>query len=199
MPRLFAFYCLPLFLLLIHTSQLAAQETPETLTAKYESLIQTSETYDVYKVIRINRIQSMWAEVEDTLSHWKRKNTVLSQQISSAEGELEEKAAEVEQLTAELQQTKKITSTISFLGINFEKESYHLMVWAIILVLLAVAISVFVMHQRNFQVTKLAKDELEKSQLELEDYRSKAREKQLKVKRELQTALNQLEELKKKR
>ena len=179
------------FLSLVFLNPLQSQEP---LRQKYENMIETSETYDQYKVIPRTTIDAFWAEVSDTL----RQNKARMKQLSIALNQQQTSAAELNERVIELQTSLNANlnqkDSIEFMGITFSKLSYHIMVWSIILILAIVAVLAYLMFLRSNKVTTRVKQAHESLAAEFDDHRNSAREKQAKLKRELQTAINQLNE-----
>ncbi|MEQ9022021.1 MAG: hypothetical protein RLN82_04575, partial [Pseudomonadales bacterium] len=101
---------------------------------------------------------------------------------------------ELAEVQARLDESLELNDTIYFLGIPFSKVGYHIMVWVIIIALAVLGVMAYFMFIRSNSVTKRAKREFDSLQAEYEEHKTKARETQVKLKRELQTAVNQLNE-----
>ena len=151
-------------------------------------------TYNQYKVIPITRMQELFDDI----------NTAMDDQRDQIKGAAE--AAEVAQIAAarsELQREEAIAAlaesqlqndSISFMGITFQKSSYNFLVWGLIGLLAAGMALLYVMFQRSHKITKSVQTDLNNITGEFEAYKSKSHEKQVKLKRELQTAMNTLHE-----
>ena len=94
--------------------------------------------------------------------------------------------------TAELGQ-----NTISVVGIKFQKGTYSVASLILILLLVSVIVVLIITGKTNNSVTKEAKADLIKIEQELEEYKKRALDIQMKLKRELQTERNKLSEKKK--
>ncbi|MBV6646763.1 MAG: hypothetical protein KI790_15000 [Cyclobacteriaceae bacterium] len=169
----------------------------QSLDTKFEEMMTKSETYEVYKVIRITRLNEFWGETQDSLIARNTEIGQLTSDVTELQGNLSRQQEALAQINAELQSVKAITGSISFIGIDFKKSTYHLLVWGIIIIALGILGFVFWMYQNSHLVTRNAQKELQGVSSEFEKFRDKAREKEIKLKRELQTALNELEDLRK--
>ena len=169
---------------------------PVTLDEKFIDLNATSETYEQYKVIPSARLNDFWKEVLDTLNT--RKTSVEQLEVLSADRKLEAEQlqSQIDGINAELEKAQSNTTTISFLGAEIQKSTYHLLVWGIIFVLIIVCVVIWWTSKSGATSAKQAREAYETLNTELESAKNKARESQVKLKRELQTALNQIEELK---
>ena len=77
------------------------------------------------------------------------------------------------------------------------KTGYHWMVWILIFTLLTVAILIYLYAISMVSSGKRIKKDHEYLRREFESHKDRSRENQVKLKRELQTAVNTIEELKK--
>ena len=166
----------------------------ETLQEKYDDMIESTETYEQYKVIPRTRLNGFWSEVSDSLNQNKivqkeQQNTILDQQAENVRV-----AAVAKDLEAQLSESLDQNDTIYFLGIPFSKIGYHLMVWLIIVALAVLGVISYLMFMRSNSVTSRVKKEHEELIAEFDAHKDKARETQVKLKRELQTAINSLNE-----
>lgn len=166
----------------------------ETLQEKYDDMIESTETYEQYKVIPRSRLDGFWTEVTDSIKRNEaiqknQQNTILEQQAENVRV-----AAVAKDFEAQLSESLDLNDTIYFLGIPFSKVGYHLMVWLIIVVLAVLGVLSYLMFLRSNRVTTRVKKEHEELIVEFDAHKDKARETQVKLKRELQTALNNLNE-----
>ncbi|WP_370089476.1 hypothetical protein [Ekhidna sp.] len=166
----------------------------ETLQEKYDEMLESTETYEQYKVIPRTRLNAFWKEVSDSLSQNIRTINDLKSQIQDQEASIAALEANVADLQSRLDESLNLNDTIYFLGIPFSKVGYHIMVWVIIAALAVLGVMAYFMFIRSNKVTSKTKREFETLQAEYEEHKNKAREKQVKLKRELQTAVNQLNE-----
>ncbi|NQZ77312.1 MAG: hypothetical protein HRT61_14600 [Ekhidna sp.] len=166
----------------------------ESLNHKYDLLIEGSETYQQFKVIPKSDLSDFWKEVNDTLSVSRGIAVDLQVKLEEQQGAIKDLEAKLDNVQAELDSSLETNDSINFLGILFSKGGYHLFVWGIIIVLAVTTALCYMMFLRSNRVTTKAKREYEDLSLELVAYKDKAREAQVKLKRELQTALNKLSE-----
>ncbi len=165
-----------------------------SLKEKYDNMIETTETYEQYKVIPRTRIDAFWAEVSDSLSRNNRTVYDLRQKIQEQQASITTSEAQVSDLSNQLSESLNQNDSINFLGISFSKVGYHLMVWLIIVALAVLGVISYLMFMRSNRVTTRVKKEHEELIAEFDAHKDKARETQVKLKRELQTAINNLNE-----
>ncbi len=171
-----------------------SEEQDATLKSTFNDLIENSETFQQYKVIPIVKLNSFEKQLADTLQNNKAKLNEEIQAKNNSNQKVDSLKSNVGDLQTELEETQLMVDGIMFLGMPMNKSTYTIMVWSIIFVLLAGIIFVYVLFLNSNRVTKQTKIEKNRVDNELEDLRKSAHEKQVKIKRELQTALNKLEE-----
>lgn len=169
---------------------------PVTLNEKFNELKTTSETYEQFKVITTTRLDDFWKEVQDSLKVQKENSVRLLTEVTERKLEAEQLQSKMDGVSAELEKAQSNTTTISFLGADIQKSTYHLVVWSIIAILLILCVIIWWTGKSGSSTAKQAKEDYDTISAELESTKNKAREAQVKLKRELQTALNQVEELK---
>ena len=166
----------------------------QTLNEKYNQLLESTETYEQYKVIPRTDLNAFWSEVMDSVNRQSGIISGLESQLKNEQVKVVEAQNQEQEAQAKLDESLKFNDSIVFVGINFSKTSYHIMVWLIIVVLAVLGVISYLMYLRSNSVTSSAKRELEALSTEFEEHRHRSREKQVKLKRDLQTAVNKLNE-----
>lgn len=166
----------------------------ETLQSQYNKLMEYS-TYEKYKVIPITDINAFWANVDDSLRVKANRISQLEKKITELEVEMDTLNNKLSSVQNKLSNSRSVNDQIEFIGISFNKTAYHIMVWSIVIVLVVLAVIGYMMYMRSNMVTTRARKESESLRAALEDAKDKARETQVKLKRELQTAVNTIEEM----
>lgn len=175
----------------------AAGETsaPNNLVNQFNNLKDNSNSYQEYKVIRLTSLNSFWKSVQDSIN-------ATEAELVQARGSIQaqnEKVLSLEQENAqkdnEVQQSAYDIENISVLGMDMQKQSYLALSWGIIIILFII-LGIFAYLYKNSQlVTTEKRKAFEEVDQEFNEYKIKAREKELRIKRELQTEMNRAEEL----
>lgn len=180
-----------LAILLIGSGLTAQAQTMQEQFTKFKS---DASKWEEYTMIKHPELDRFWKVVSDTLN----KN---SADFAAAQREINDLSAKVDGLEKELQEIKdqlaaseNVNASIGFLGIQVNKTLYNLVVWLIIAGLCLVIGILYVMYGNSNKVTKSTKEDIEALTTEFNDYKEKATKKQISLKRELQTAINTLEE-----
>ena len=181
---------------LLTSLQISAFSQSDSLQVRYDELMQKSETYEQFKVIRTNRLTSLWSEVQDTISTYQRQQSSAESEIKNLKSNQGKLSAEIEQLKEQLVATESQLGKLTFLGADINATAYHSIVWGIILVLAILIIISYGMFLRSNALTRTTSNDLNTLKEEFEQLKERARERETKIKRELQTAVNTLEEYK---
>lgn len=91
---------------------------------------------------------------------------------------------------ADYRQTLSRTHSINFLGIEFMKSTYNLIVWSIIGIILVLLIYFIYKFQNSNVVTTQAKSELADLEEEFASHKKKSLEREQKLRRQLQDEIN---------
>lgn len=166
-----------------------------SLQRQYEDLLKHSWMQQGYKVVNPTRLSALWQNVTDTLKNTKKE-------LATAKQKLNEQAKQISEL-------KKITGSegttiadssasanqIQVLGMSVDTSTYNWIVWGAIVVLGVGLAAVLFSTARNSNEARHNKKLYEEISSEYQAYKTKAKEKEQKLSRELQTERNTLEEL----
>jgi len=164
------------------------------LEDKYQELLRKSESYQNFRVISTEKLNALWRETTDSLAKYRNGILVAELRIQKAEFQAVQANDSVAAVHEKLEASESINESIRFLGLSVNKRVYNIVVWSIVGVLLLGLGTLYLLFKRNDELTMRAKSDFTKVSEELEELRQRSNEKQAKLKRELQTALNQMEE-----
>ncbi|WP_347160011.1 hypothetical protein [Pontibacter chitinilyticus] len=209
---------LPLFLVIFSTAAMA-QGTPKegapassALSNQFNKLKGNANSYQEkgvdYKVVSVKSLNAFWDNVQATLEEREKKLLNASkdtrQELAQAQATI---AAQQKQLQAlkqenarkeqEVQKSASAVNNLSVLGMEIPKQVYVLLTGIIIIALLVVLLAILAMYRKSKVVTDEKQRAYNEMEQELAESKKSAREKELKLKRELQTEMNRIEELNK--
>ena len=138
-----------------------------------------------FKIIRKTNLDIIRQNVKDSLNTYRKQIGELKTNASSSVENIQALQDSVNNLSSSLAIEVKKTDSISFLGINFAKGSYHTMVWTIILVLGAAFIGTLFAFRKAKVDTDESKTTVDELQEELQTLRKKAMEREQLLKRQL--------------
>ena len=156
------------------------------LNTQFQVLLAQSKSQDVdFKVIRKSNIEIIQKNVSDSIAKYTNEIASLKSNSSSSGQQLQNLKDSVQNLSQSLQIEQNKTDSISFLGIDFTKSTYHLIVWAII-ILLALVLLITLVSFRKAKVDAVEHQQTaEIAQSEFQTYKKKAMETEQKLKRQL--------------
>jgi len=166
----------------------------QTLQDQFKTYYEEASNWEDYKVIKANEVNRFWKVVSDSL---KKKDATIKDadaRIIALEQKIDVLNAQFAETQAQLENSEKHNSSIYFLGIPFSKSAYHVMVWLIILGTLIVAGFAYVLYMRSNSLTKSTQRNYDGLKDEFDEFRDESKQKQLLMKRDIQTMLNTLEE-----
>ncbi|REE79768.1 hypothetical protein BX611_2664 [Lutibacter oceani] len=188
-------YLILVILLLFVSTNLLSQTNKKFIDSgsvenQFESLINNSNKYQDYKVVKHNWLLKLKSNVNDSLQVSKNEILNSTKIINSQKSIIDSLNIALAETKAEITNLKTQIESISFLGIEFEKGLFKTIMLSIIgglMLLLLLFISKF---KQSNSITKQTKDNLKEVEEEYEDYRKKALEREQKVMRRLQDELN---------
>ena len=157
---------------------------------QFDNLINNSNKYQDYKVVKLNWLQQLKSNVNDSLAVSKKEILSSSIIINSQKNTIDSLKTTLSKTKAEIGSLNSQIQSISFLGIQFEKGLFKTIMLSIIGVLALVLIFFISKFKQSNSITKQTKSELKEIEEEYEEHRKKALEREQKVMRKLQDELN---------
>lgn len=197
-------YLFIITLLILSLPVVSHSQTPEessrnkTLKVQLQEILDKSESYTEYKVIKRISLSQYSNAVQDTVNVSRQEIKVLKNTVSDQSSQISTLSKRITDLETQLAQSEELRESLTFLGFNLNKATYHTVVWLIIGVLTAFGVFAYTSFVRSNKITAKSKKEYKALEVEYEEHKKKSHEKQIKVGRELQTERNKIEELKSK-
>jgi len=185
-------------LLLVTASFSFAQDTLNTLESKWNYMLKKAENYQDYKVINKIQLNDMYKSIQDTLS--KLRSDLLNErtkvkgqneQIISLDKQIKDDKTGFEMVSSE-------KNSIGFLGMQINKYAYVTLLWIIVIGLSVGSALMFFLYKNSKKITRVKSEEYAGLAKQLEEAKAAKTETERKLKREIQTMANKLEELKRK-
>ena len=175
----------------------AQTEGPEAknLKEQFQEMLDKSETYTEYKVIKRTKLSEYTKAVQDTLAQYRKVISTLRGEVADQKSQIAQLTKRIEDLEAQLARSEELRESLNFLGTEMYKTTYHLFVWLVISGLAVFGVFAYTSFLRSNRVTSKVKKEMKELELEFEEYKKRNYEKQIKLGRELQTERNRVEEL----
>ena len=173
---------------------LVGQLNAQQLNQQFSDLMDNTETFKDYKVIKIEELNKFWEIVRDTTTLNKAKidelRTLNESLLSNAENDqqtIESKHQEIEILKSQI-------SNINVFGISVEKTFFKIVVFSTIGALILILAFSFVKLKERMSIANTRIQDYDLLEREYEAFKKEALEKQMKLRRELQTERNRQDE-----
>lgn len=192
--------CFAALAALLFTFTLSAQdeEAANTLPEQYENLKSKSNNYQIYKVVKEASLDEFWSGVKDTISDERARIKALNAEVTDLKKEVTSLNEEVASRDAALEEQEFMIEHMSFLGIPLTKTAYITFTWILIFGLFIAAAVLYFRFRSAHRVTAQTRKEMHVLQDEFDSHRKRTRENETKLKRDLQTEINRVEELRNK-
>ncbi|HYG40911.1 MAG TPA: hypothetical protein VD908_19940 [Cytophagales bacterium] len=193
-----SFKTYPVVILLIFVAFTSAGQSAQnsnSLQNQFIELKEKSNTYQEYKVVKITSLNNFWKNVYDSLNVVRQKLGSFQKEIDRQNKELISLKQEIVKRDNSLASGEYEKAHITVLGIDMLKSTYIYISWSIIGVLVLLMTIAYLRYKKSNNIAYSKTKDYEALSHELNDFKQKAREKELKVGRELQTERNKVEEL----
>ena len=184
-------------LLNVQAQEIQNEETPpKTVIEQYDQVIESSGNYKNgakrYKVIERTKLDRYRVQLTDTVTTLKTEITTLNKHIGDQTSEIASLNTNLTNTKTSLENTNLEKDSMNFFGSLMSKGSYQTMMLSIIGVLF-LGLLLFIFRFKNSNsLTYEAKRKLEELELDFDDYKRKALEKEQKLGRQLQDERNKL-------
>jgi septal ring factor EnvC (AmiA/AmiB activator) len=143
-----------------------------------------------YEVVKETNLYKLRKNVLDTLAAVSKKTAELKATIAEHETTITSLNNKLEETTTSLAAVSEEKDNMSLLGAQVSKGTYNIILWAIIGALF-LFLGLFIYRFRNSNIlTQEAKQNLSELELEYEDHRRRALEREQKISRQLQDERN---------
>ena len=161
-----------------------------TIQEQFEYIVKKSNKYQDYKVVKQAWINRLKGNVSDSIHVLKNALSKSNHTIGSQQSTIDTLNVNLSKLNDNLAYVNKEKDSVVFLGMLMEKSAYKGLMWSIVGILF-VLLSLFIYKFKRANVlTSEAQTRLEEIQDEFESFRKNSREKEQKLKRELQDEIN---------
>ncbi|WP_435133864.1 tRNA (guanine-N1)-methyltransferase [Formosa sp. A9] len=161
-----------------------------SLDNQFEYVIQRSNNYQDYKVVKKTWLYALKAHTLDSLK-------AVQKDLSETQINVEQQAGEIASLKSNLNETQntldltnKEKDSMQFLGLQLSKQTYNTFIWSVIGGLLVFLLFFIYKFRNSNSVTKEAKRMLAEIEEEFEEHRQTALKREQKVRRQLQDEIN---------
>ncbi len=166
------------------------KQYPATIEGQFDELVDKAGNWEKFKLVKKESIYTFKRTLLDSLNGQKTLLREKLDTISAQSSRIKELNRNIQSLQNELDKEKNRNDSIDFLGLTIEKGVYSIIVWGIIVVLTILLVVFISRYTSSNIITRGALKDLEDLQNEYEEYRTKAIEREQKVRRQLQDEIN---------
>lgn len=165
-------------------------DTPKSIEAQFDFIYGNSGNYTQYKVIKQEWFNKLKKQTLDSVKNVESELNTAEKKIESQQLEIQASERKISAINEELVSISEEKDTMPFLGIKTTKKLFSTIVFSVILLLIVLLVFFIYRYNRSNAITKVAESNLKDLEVEYEDYRRRALEREQKVMRKLQDELN---------
>jgi hypothetical protein len=163
-----------------------AQQNTTTLEEQFVDVIDKSNRYEDYKVVKIYKLNNLKKNVIDSISSIKKDLENAQGTIAVQKNEIDTLTQSVASLQTELKTSIENQDGIILFGVQIAKTTYKITMWGIIGLLVLVALFLSFKFKNSNVITKSANLKLAETDEEFETHRQRALEREQQLRRKLQ-------------
>lgn len=161
-----------------------------SLENQFEYVIQKSNRYQDYKVVKKNWLITLKSHTLDSLNAIKRELNETMDVVKNQNNEVKELQTSLSNTQQKLDETIEEKDSMSFFGAPMSKSGYNSLMLVIIAALFILLVVFIYKFNSSNRLTKNAKEKLNEVETEFEEHRRIALEREQKVRRQLQDEIN---------
>ncbi len=172
-------------------AQDAAQEnSPNTIENQFVDVVDGSNDYQEFKVIKKTEINKLRGNVLDSIGNLETKISDLNTEIDTQKNEIASLTQNLGKTEEDLALSQKKENGIEILGLLTQKATYNTIMWSIIGIM-AIALAFFIYKFKNsHSVTRNIRLKLADTEIQMEKNRQTRIEEQQQLRRKLQDEIN---------
>lgn len=193
MSRIFSIFFI-LFFVLGNAQTASKDSLPASingnLNQQFDYVFQKSNSFQEYKVIKKEYFALLKRNSTDSVNRFKKELEQLKGNFLAYDKNLQSLKDTLATTKSTLKEVKNAQNSMNFLGISVAKSSYSMIMWAIVLVLLFLALFILFRYKSAKTITNESLRNFEKLEDDFEDFKRKSLEKEQKLGRQLQDEIN---------
>ncbi len=170
------------------------QESPTTLENQLTQIIESSNRYQDYKVIKLSKLNMLQKNIADTVADYKATININQTRIGDLEATIDSLVQNEKTISADLALSKQKEDGMVVFGGIINKGTYQVIVWSVIGVLVLIVLILFFKFKSSNSITKEANIKLQETEAEFEAHRQKSLEREQQLRRKLQDEINKQKE-----
>ncbi|BDC98055.1 hypothetical protein [Persicobacter psychrovividus] len=178
-----------------------ANQGPQTLKQQFETLKKESTTYKngkgiPYKVIKENSYNKIVRVVEDSIVEHRNLQKQTKAQLAESNQEIVKLNDLISAKDQEIEKNIYQVGHLTALGMDWNKDTFVVTSFGIIILLIAILVFAFTKVKLSNNTAANKTKDYDELYDEFEEYKQRMRERETKLRRELTTEMNKVEELK---
>lgn len=183
-----------LYLCLMLGAILLAQEQPaeptNNLDDQFTDVIENSNRYQDYKVVKIYKLNALKQNVMDSIAALDKDLATANDTIAAKDNKINQLSSSLKSTQDDLTESRAKENGISLFGMLLTKSTYNTIMWSVIGLLLLLLVITIVRFRQSNTVTKASQLKLSEVEEEYEDYRTRTLEREQQLRRKLQDEIN---------
>lgn len=171
-----------------------AQEDTNTLESQFSNLLDRSNRYQEYKVLKITELNKFQKSISDSVNAFQQLLNNSRIRIAQLENQIDSLAKSQSQLKQDLALSQKKEHGMDVFGMIIPKITYQLIVWSIIGVLVLLVLILSFKFKNSNTITKESNRKLAETETEFDSHRQRALEREQQLRRKLQDEINKQKE-----
>lgn len=161
-----------------------------SVSNQFDNLIQNSNRYQEYKVVKKTWLFKLKSNVTDSISTFKNNITITNKLVNSQKKSIDSLKLAIHTSEASISNLNNEIQSISLLGLQINKGAFKTIMFSIIVILAILLLFFISKFKQSNSITTQTKLDLKELDEEFEEHRKKALERDQKVRRQLQDELN---------
>jgi septal ring factor EnvC (AmiA/AmiB activator) len=171
---------------------LSAQEAANqnTLEDQFTEVIDKSNSYQEFKVIKKFKINQLKKSVLDSVAAFEATIDTLTSEIGAQKDEISTLNQTLTSTNNDLAASREKENGIYLFGMLLQKSTYNIILWSIIGILVMLTGVFVIKFKRSNAITREANLKLEETEAEFDSHRQRSLEREQQLRRKLQDELN---------
>lgn len=167
-----------------------AQEDSQSLESQFSNLLDKSNRYQEYKVLKITELNKFQQSISDSVAAFQLLLNNHRNRIAQMEATIDSLKKAQLHLQQELTLAKKKENGMDFFGMIIPKTTYQLILWTLIATLITMVLILAIKFKNSKAITRDSISKLTETEAEFEAHRQKALERDQQLRRKLQDEIN---------
>lgn len=161
-----------------------------TIDNQFEYVIQKSNRYQDYKVVKNTWLYALKAHTLDSLNAIRKDLLDTQNVVDRQTKEISDLKTNLANTQSDLNKTNIEKDSMALFGMQMGKTNYNVLMWSFVAILMGLLFFFIFKFKNSNTLTREAKLKLEEVESEFEEHRRSALEREQKVRRQLQDELN---------